>query len=178
MFENEQPVPYTPTKNVEFPVTYEPRSNIFADWELVHDENRTVVEIEAHIYNVDGVPTELPPTVQAAALLRIRDKLTKKEFFLCFEADDVELLAFDNESLMAKLRDFLTQGTNEPLYISVGHYVYDVGYDPDAEPVVSLGHFHGIIKPYLQIDLLDASTMDVIKAVYGTPVQTALNDSI
>ncbi len=178
MIPNEQPVPYTPCVNVNFPVTFDPRSNIFANWEMTRDEERTIIEIEAHVYKTPEGPKELPETVQAAALLRIRDKLTKKEYFLCFEADDVELLAFDNESLMARLREFLDVKEKEPLYITIGHLIYDQGIEADSEPVVSLGYFNAILKEYLEIDLLDASTMDVIKPIYGAPVPNALNDSI
>ncbi len=178
MIENEQPMPYTPTVNVQFPVLFEPRSNIFANWEMTRDEERTVIEIEAHVYKTDEGPKELPETVQAAALLRILDKLTRKEYFLCFEADDVELLAFDNESLMARLREFLDVTDKEPLYITIGHLIYDQGIEAESGPVVSLGYFNAILKDHLQIDLLDAATMTVIKPIYGGPVATSLSNSI
>lgn len=179
MENNEQPLPYTPSTNVSFPIVFEPRSNIFADWELVKDEERITVEVEAHVYRTPEGPKECPATVEAAALLRIRNKLIDKDYFLCFEADDVELLAFDNEALMAKLREFVTSTGYSHFYVSIAHFIYDVPPTSlEEEPVASAASFDGIPRAYLQIDLLDATTMDVIKPIYGTPTASSLADSI
>lgn len=179
MIPNEQPLPYTPAVNVRFPVVFDPRSNIFSDWELVKDDERICVEIEAHVYASADGPKEHPDDVSAAALLRIRNKLINKDYFLCFEADDVELLAFDNEALMAKLREFVADTDHRAFHVSIAHYIYDKPATAvDAHPVASMGYFDGIRREYLQIDLLDATTMDVIKPIYGTAVASPLANSI
>lgn len=174
----EHKIQYTPDVNTTFPTSFEPRSVHFHNWELTRADGRTCFEVEVSIYKgAEGKPVEIPEQVTAAALLRIRDSFLNKEWFMCLSADDQELLAFDNELTMAKLREFFASD-EVLLYVCVGHLVYDVPHDEAVEPIASLGYFGAVRKEYLEIALLDATTNQVIKPIYGIEVPQALDSAI
>lgn len=174
----EQPILFTPDTTHSFKVTYEPMSTRFANWELTRMDGRTVVETDDNVYNVDGVAVVIPDIIYAAAFLRVKDKLLNKDYYFCMESDDQDLLAFDNSGVMAKLREFCTDDTERIFYVSNSYYVFTQPPEKKQDAVCSTGYFVGIPKEYLQIDLVDALTGTVVKAIYGSSTTTTLEASI